>query len=110
MSWMADCNIVDMFLNFQLHADVVPYTGVDFVPMYEEGEEVGERRWACWDRNLMGFAASPYNSVKMAFIYKEVARESATRQERGNKELNLFQWNCIRLNLSGTDGYNYTCS
>ena len=24
-SWMADRNIADMFLNFQLHADVVPY-------------------------------------------------------------------------------------
>ena len=28
-SWMVDWDIADMFLNFQLHADVVPYTGVD---------------------------------------------------------------------------------
>ena len=43
-SWMADRDIADMFLNFQLHADVVPYTGVGLGPMYEEGKEVGDRR------------------------------------------------------------------
>ena len=73
-SWMTDCDIANMFLNFQLHADVAPYTRVDLRPMYKEGEEVKDRRWACWDMNLMGFASSPYNSAKMALIAREVCK------------------------------------
>ena len=111
-SWMADRDIADMFLNFQLHAKVVPYTGVDLGPMYEKGDSIGDRRWACWDRNLMGFAASPYNSVKMALIAEEVCKGDRHQTKRGkdNKELNPFQWKSIRLNLPGTDGYDPTFS
>jgi hypothetical protein len=59
-TWMTDRYIGDMFLNFQLHASVVPSTGVDLASLYNDLDEVGPR-WAVWDRNLMGFAASPYN-------------------------------------------------
>ncbi len=55
-SWMMDRDVGDMFLNYQLHRDVVPYTGVDLSSLYESKEDVGPR-WAVWDRNLMGFAA-----------------------------------------------------
>ena len=51
---MTDRDIGDMFLNFQLHASVVPFTGVDLVSIYNDLDEVGPR-WAVWDRNLMGF-------------------------------------------------------
>jgi hypothetical protein len=61
-SWMTDRDIGDMFLNFQLHKTIVPHTGVDLLTMYGTEEEDGPR-WAVWDRNLMGFAASPYNSI-----------------------------------------------
>ena len=34
---MADRDMSDMFLNFQLHHSVVPFTGVDLRPIYESG-------------------------------------------------------------------------
>ena len=91
-SWMADRDITDMFLNFQLHAEVVPYIGVDLGPMYEKGESVGNRRWACWDRNLMGFAASPYNSIKMVLIAEEVCKGNRHQKKGGRiiKNSTLF--------------------
>ncbi len=47
-SWMIDRDIGDMFLNFQLHESVVPFTDVDLSSLYAEGNEV-EPRWAVWD-------------------------------------------------------------
>ncbi len=56
----------------------------------------------------MGFASSPYSSVKMALIVDEVCR--GNRHEEGlgldGKELNPFQWKSIRLNLPGTRDYD----
>ena len=112
-SWMTDRDIADMFLHFQLHAEVVPCTGVDLRPMHKEGEAVGDRRWAYyWDRKLMGFAASPYNSVKIALIAEEVCKGNRHQTKSGvdDKELNPFQWDYIRLNLPGMDGYDPTFS
>jgi hypothetical protein len=95
-SWMTDRDVGDMFLNFQLHESVVPYTRVNLSLLYETGEEDGPR-WAVWDRNLMGFAASPYNSIKMLLIVGVICR--GDRHEEGvgidGKELNQFQWRRI---------------
>ena len=77
---MTDQDVGDMFLNFKLHWTVGPYTGVDLSTLYDSDEEPGPR-WAVWDRNLMGFAASPYSSVKMALVVEEVCRGS--RHEEG---------------------------
>ena len=49
---------------------------------------------AVWDRNLMVFAASPYNSsIKMALVAEEICK--GNRFETGvgcdGKELNPFQ-------------------
>ena len=40
-TWMTDRDIGDMFLNFQLHASVVPFTGVDLASLYNNLDEVG---------------------------------------------------------------------
>jgi hypothetical protein len=102
-SWMTDRDMGDMFLNYQLHESVVPYTGVDFSSLYKGKDEVGPR-WGVWDRNLMGFTSSPYLSIRMALVVEEVCR--GDRHEIGlrsdKKELNPFQWDRIRLNLPGT--------
>ena len=82
-SQMADRNIADMFQNFQLYAEVVPQTGVDLGPMYDEGEAIRDQRWACWDRKLMGFAAPHYNSVKMALIAEEVCKGNHHQKKGG---------------------------
>ena len=106
-SWMTDRDVGDMFLNFQLHPSVQPYTGVDLRPIYGEGEE-HDPRWAFWVRNLMGFAASPYNSVLMILIAEEICR--GNRLERGISEYGLeenpFQWARVRLNLPGSPNYD----
>jgi hypothetical protein len=70
-SWMTDRDLGYMFLNYQLHSLAMPFTGVDLSLLYESKDEVGPR-WAVWDRTLMGFAASPYNSIKMALVAEEV--------------------------------------
>ena len=71
---MTDRDAGDMLLNFQLHRSVVPFTGVKLSLLYE-------RRWAVWDRNLMGFAALPYNSIKMALVVEEICK--GNRHEEG---------------------------
>jgi hypothetical protein len=104
---MTDRDVGDMFLNFQLHRSVVPFTGVDLSSLYEGSDEVGPR-WAVWDRNLMGFAASPYNSIKMALVAEEICK--GNRHEEGvgidGKEFNPFQWRRVRLNLPGSKEYD----
>ena len=106
-SWMTNWDVGDMSLNFKLYQTIVPYTGVDLPSLYKSDDDPGQR-WAVWDRNLMGFAASPYCSVKMALVVEEVCR--GNRHEEGvgldGKELNPFQWRFIRLNLPGTKDYD----
>ena len=72
-SWMTDRDMGDMFLNFQLHESAVPFTGVQLLSLYDSPNKVGLRS-AVWDRNPMGFALSPYNSIKMALIVEEISK------------------------------------
>jgi hypothetical protein len=91
-SWMTDRDVGNMFLNYQLHESVVPYTGVDLSSLYEGKDEVGPQ-WAVWDRNLMGFASSPYSSIRTALVVEEVCRGDRHKIGLGSdkKELNPFQ-------------------
>jgi hypothetical protein len=72
-SWMTDRDIGDMFRNFRLNKAMVPFTGVDLSSLYDH-EDKPRLRWAVWDRNLMVFAALPYNSIKMALVAEEVCK------------------------------------
>ena len=60
----------------------------------------------------MGFAASPYSSIKMTLVAEEVCEEDQYEEGIGSdgKELNPFQWNHIRLNLPGTKEYDPSTS
>jgi hypothetical protein len=60
----------------------------------------------------MGFAASPYNSIKMALVAEEICRGDRHEQGLGSdgKELNPFQWDRICLNLPGLKDYDPTKS
>jgi hypothetical protein len=93
-----------MFLNYQLHEEVRPFTAVD-LSCLRAGQGPA---WAVWDRILMGFAASPYNSIKMALMAEEVCKGNRLETGVGSdgKELNPFQWDHIELNLPGTEGYD----
>ena len=108
-SWMTDRDVGDMFLNFQLDEAVKPFTGVDLTSIYEPGEPV-DPKWAYWDRNLMGFAASPHNSILMALVVEEVIRGNRhdNRIAADGKEMNPFQWDKIKLNMPGSTNYDPT--
>jgi len=101
-SWMADRDVMDMFLNFTLHHSALPFTGVDLRPLIEEGED-GMDRLALWVRNAMGLKPSPYNSIKTALVGEEVCRGDRHNTNVGpdGKEENPFQWDYVRLNLPG---------
>jgi hypothetical protein len=106
-SWMTDRDVGDMFLNFQLQGTARPFTGVGLSSLYESDEDVGPW-WAVWDWNLMGFAASPYNSIRMALVAEEICQ--GDRHEEGfgidGQELNPFQWSKVKLNLPGMRSYD----
>ena len=99
LSLMEDRDVEEMFLNFQLHNDAMKYTGIDIGPLEFTPEECTSR-WVCWNRNLMGFRPSPYNSIRMFLIAEEVMR--GDRHDPANP----LQWNSILLNLPGTRAYN----
>jgi hypothetical protein len=100
-------DVGNMFLNYQLHEEVHPITAVDLSCLYEDLAEAG-LRWAVWGRNLMGFVASPYNSMKMALVAKEVCKGDRFQTGLGldGKELSPFQRESIWLNLPGTPVYD----
>ena len=104
---MTDRDVGNMFLNYQLNSTAIPFTGVGLSSLYESEDEVGPH-WAVWDRNLMGFVASPYNSIKMALVAEEVCQGDRHEQRSGSngKELNSFQWERVKLNLPGNEAYN----
>eukprot|EP00804_Cyclotella_cryptica_P021990 CCRYP_000920-RA/>CCRYP_000920-RA protein AED:0.38 eAED:-0.41 QI:0/0/0/1/0/0/2/0/602 len=47
-SWMADRDIGDMFLNFELHHKAWNYVGVDLAPVLDEAEKKDLQRWHHW--------------------------------------------------------------
>ena len=106
-SWMTDRDMADMFLNFQLHSSAVPFTGVRLSSLYEASDKIGVCE-AVWDRNLMGFAPSPYNSVKMARIVEDICKGDRHQIGKGidGRELNPFQWESVKLNLPGVSDYD----
>jgi hypothetical protein len=103
-SWMADRDIGDMFLNFQLHESLWPFAGVDISPILDEEGKISKQRWYHWVRNAMGLKSSPYNSIKMALVAEEVVM--GDRHDSNNP----FQWDHVRLNLPGTENYDPTVS
>ncbi len=74
LSLMEDRDVEEMLLNFQLHPDTIKFTGIDIGPLECELDEC-KVRWVCWNRNLMGFHPSPYNSIQMFLIAEEVIRD-----------------------------------
>ena len=66
----------DMFLNFQLHASAIPFTVVNLTSLYESPEDT-RLCYAFWDRTLMGFAPSAYNSIRWLLSWKKLPREIA---------------------------------
>lgn len=109
-SWMADRDIGDMFLNFQLHHSVQQFTSLDLSHILNPDDETAvddnthTENFYLWDRNLMGFKPSLYNSIKMALEAEEVVKS-----DRHDNQ-NPFQWKKIKTNLPSTTSYTPTKS
>ncbi len=80
---------------------------MDLSSLYDNPKELGPR-WAMWDRNLMGFVASPYNSIKMALVAEEICKGNPFKTGVGwdGKEINPFQWKGVHLNLPRMKDYD----
>ncbi len=61
---------------------------------------------------MMGFAALPYNSIKMALVNEEVCKGNWLQKGLGldGNEINLFQLKSIWLNLPGIGNYDPSLS
>ena len=60
-TFMTDCDVGEMFLNFMLELDLRPYAGVDLTCVFPEDVSANDpviRGW--WERMLMGFLPSSY--------------------------------------------------
>jgi hypothetical protein len=74
---MADRDIGDMFLNFELHHSAWPYVGIDLAPVLANSDSEPDLdlvRWFHWVRLLMGFRPSPYCAIKTSLVAEEVIR------------------------------------
>ncbi len=94
---MANRDMGEMFLNFNLHPDTVKYACIDIGPLFTPKE--CPNCWMCWTPNLMGFKALPYNSVCMYLVTEEII------QGDWNNKCNAFHWTHLCLNLPGTRNY-----
>lgn len=97
-SVMEDRDIGEMFINFQLAPPIRRYTRVDLGPL-ELSKEQCPSKVVSWNRNLMGFKSSPYNSVRMYLIAEEIIRGDP------GDATNPFQWEYVQLNLPGQKDY-----
>ena len=102
-TFMADCDVGEMFLNFMLEPKLRPFAGVDLTCMFpEEIGKITSKVEACWERMLMGFAPSPY------FVIKDLME--LENMVRGNRKdpANVFCWEKVILNLPGMPSYDPT--
>ena len=97
---MGDLDVGEMFLNFPLHPDMVPYCGVDLSLYFPDEIPPGEDHlWEAWTRTGMGFKWSPYQAVQGMTVADEVI--SGDRSD----PTNVFRWSHVRLNLPGSPEY-----
>ena len=100
-SYMTDCDVGEMFLNFMLEQSIRSHAGVDLTQAFPEEAAGNEGRLKeCWTRMLMGFAPSPYFVTKDMLIV-----EKLVRGDRWDGD-NVFRWVNVVLNLPGLDRYD----
>jgi hypothetical protein len=107
-----DNDFGDMFLNFQLHADMQKYTGVDGSDLLQDPETIAwldqngfglnDGLTLTWDRPAMGLTCSPYQSVQTGTRAKQLILGNRAQ------ESNPFRWKDIQLNLPGDSDYDPT--
>jgi hypothetical protein len=98
-TFMADCDIGEMFLNFMLDVNIREFAGVDLTALFEE-ESGGLTFWERWERLLMGFKPSPYLTTR------SMRRIEAFLKGNSDDPDNVFRWSYVILNLPGSPNYN----
>ena len=100
-TFMGDCDLGEMFLNFMLDINLVPYAGVDLTNIFPD--ELDERIRAIkevWTRLLMGFRPSPYLTTR------DVRRIEPRLKGRKDDPKSVFRWDKVKLNLPGNLKYD----
>jgi hypothetical protein len=98
-TYMADLDVGEMFLNFNLHSQLQELCGVDlthFCGTEHENVMIHER----WTRAAMGLRSSPYQAVQAMTFAEEVILGDP------RDKTNPFRWDRVRLNLPGQRGYD----
>jgi hypothetical protein len=98
-TYMADCDIGEMFLNFMLDEKLREYAGVDLTDLFPD-ESSGETFWERWERLLMGFKPSPYLTTR------SMRRIENFLKGKMDDPGNVFRWASVVLNLPGSSDYN----
>jgi len=104
-----DIDLGEMFLNFPLHATLIPYSGVDLTPFKSRLAEEkilcpkcdpNAPLYATWQRDWMGFRPSPEWACRYYYFAEEFIR--------GNEEekSNPLYWKNVVLNLIGNENFN----
>jgi hypothetical protein len=98
-TYMADCDIGEMFLNFMLDVNLRAYAGVDLTELFPVDAN-GNILWERWERMLMGFKPSPYCTTRSMRRIEE-----KLKGPRGEEE-NVFRWDRVEMNLPGSTSYD----
>ena len=96
LTWSADLDLTDMFLNYPLHKDLVPYSGVDYTLVLQSETTV----WLRWLRMFMGLTSSPYVTGKMFGWTIDIILG-----DRWDPK-NPFRWDAVQVNLPGMPNYD----
>ena len=96
LTWSADLDLTDMFLNYPLHKDLIPYSGVDYTLVLKSETTV----WLRWLRMFMGLTSSPYVTGKMFGWTIDIIVG-----DRWDPK-NPFRWDTAQVNLPGMPTYD----
>ena len=102
----SDMDVGEMFLNFPLHPDLRPFSGVDITHIKSRPDEEGwyQDSTTGWERcakNFIGLIDSPYQYLQLLIHVKFIAYG-----ERKDA-VNPFEWSHSNLNLSGDEYYTH---
>ena len=98
LSWMADYDFGEFFLNFPLPHHLRKFVGIQMQDLKEEIEEGGGEPvdgGEAWNRLLMGFKPSPYNSIRHYYHAEEFVTGNPIQPN------SPLRWDWVVLNLPG---------
>lgn len=100
-TFICDCDVVEIFLNFMLELKLRRHEWVDLLQRYpEEAVEKGKYVKAEWEKILIGFAPSPY------FVTKDMLKVKKMTKGSHLDSSNMFRWLSVTLNLPEIECYN----